>query len=172
MNKHSGFTLFELILVLALLAVMAAISMPMIGPMFSPHRVTAAGDFMRARWTEMRTRAQQEGRPYAFCVQPNSGNFLTGNFLIEPRDPKDPTQPTGQGTPGTFPKELENVLFNVVEGTGTAGPSGYKTILIVGADGAPEEDAAVSFGDARGRQVEVRMRRVTGAITSQERTQP
>src|SRR5262245_17091932 len=75
MRRRGGYTLFELVLVLALLVVAAALAFPLIEPMMAENDITAARDMVRARWAEMRGRAMAEGRAYRFAVTENTGKF-------------------------------------------------------------------------------------------------
>src|ERR1700704_5905928 len=79
--RRSGFTLFEMMLVMMVLLVAAAITIPAIDAMMSDGRVKADRDMVRARWADIRGRAMKEGRPYKFSIIDQ-----TGKFKIEPED--------------------------------------------------------------------------------------
>src|SRR5262245_36031751 len=74
-TPRPSFTLLEMVLVLALLVIMAAISLPAINEQYADYRVHAAADQVRARWADARTQAVNEGRAYRFAVVRNRGNF-------------------------------------------------------------------------------------------------
>ena len=80
-KRRPGYTLFELMLVLAVLIVVGALSVPVVESMLSTPRVTAGRDMVRARLADIRGRAMQEGRPYKFCFMEKSGKFR-----LEPED--------------------------------------------------------------------------------------
>jgi prepilin-type N-terminal cleavage/methylation domain-containing protein len=74
-KSRPAFTLFEMVLVLALLVVLAALTYPSLDTMYGDYRVQAAADQVRGQWAEARTRAVNEGRAYRFAVVRNRGNF-------------------------------------------------------------------------------------------------
>src|SRR5436309_2151682 len=70
-----AFTLMEVALVLALILVLAAITVPSLESMYGDVKLTAATDLIRARWADARTQAIEEGRAYRFAIMPGQGNF-------------------------------------------------------------------------------------------------
>src|SRR5690348_16660356 len=74
-TRRRAYTLFELLLVLALLIVMAAIAYPTLDSLYADFRLSSAADQVRACWAEGRAHAVEEGRPYRFAVVPERGNF-------------------------------------------------------------------------------------------------
>src|SRR5262249_52217848 len=156
-TRRAGYTLFELIITLAVLAIMAGLAVPLWRHLMADTRVTAASDMVRARWTDTRARALQEGRPYVFEVIQNSGKFK-----VRPADEAD----------GGREYELpQNIHFQFA--SGQSGGDSYTPIVTFQSDGSAEtagdEDPMVTFGDPEGgRQVNLRLRRSTGTVTSEE----
>src|SRR5438874_4807621 len=72
---RSGYTLLELMLVLAIIVVMAAIAYPSATAMYGHLRLSQAADAVRAAWAEARAHAIDEGRPYRFAIIPDQGNY-------------------------------------------------------------------------------------------------
>lgn len=72
---RQAMTLFELVLVLALLVVITAVAIPSVESWYGNYRVTAAADTVRGAWAQARARAMEESRPYRFSVVPNRGNY-------------------------------------------------------------------------------------------------
>ena len=62
MSRRPGFTLLELLLVLALLAAIAAIALPQVGMLLGDRQLVRAGDQLRAEMTRLRVDAMREGR--------------------------------------------------------------------------------------------------------------
>jgi prepilin-type N-terminal cleavage/methylation domain-containing protein len=78
-----GYTLFEVVLVMAIILIIAAMASPLVfESLYGSTKVSAAADMVRARWADCRHQAVEHGRPYRFAVVPN-----TGKFKIEPYDP-------------------------------------------------------------------------------------
>src|SRR5262245_3993226 len=155
-TRRAGYTLFELIITLAVLAIMAGIAVPLSRHLMADTRVTAASDMVRARWTDTRTKALQEGRPYVFEVIQNSGKFK-----VRPADQTD----------GGSEYELpQNIHFQFANG---GGGDSYTPVVTFQSDGSADtdsdQDPMVTFGDPEGgRQVNLRLRRSTGTVTSEE----
>ena len=72
---RSGFTLMEVVLVLALLVVLAAIVWPALDKPFATERLKRAADQVRAEWTRTRIDAMTSGVPHVFRYQPETGSF-------------------------------------------------------------------------------------------------
>ena len=70
MVKHRrcrrGFTLFELMLVLALLVAFASIAAPMLRNSFAIERLRKGGDAVRTIWAKARLDAMRSGQTYVF----------------------------------------------------------------------------------------------------------
>lgn len=71
----SGMTLFEVLLVLALLVVVAAVSMPAISSSLSRARLENGAELVRAAWGKARVAAMQVGEPYIFRYEPKGSRY-------------------------------------------------------------------------------------------------
>src|SRR4051794_28691946 len=89
----------EMMLVVALMVILAGFIAPVADSLMHPNQVAASVDTVRAMWMDARGRAMEEGRPYRFAVQENSGKFCT-----EPDDPDDSTGQTGLKREGDLPQ--------------------------------------------------------------------
>src|SRR5882724_1876127 len=102
--SRRGYTLFELVLVMALVVAAASLTFPLAESLLTPNRITAASDMIRAQWAEMRGRAMSEGRAYRFLAIDKSNKFR-----IEPDD-GDPNAQSSDGW--VFEGQLpDNVVF-------------------------------------------------------------
>jgi prepilin-type N-terminal cleavage/methylation domain-containing protein len=97
--RRRAVTLMELILVMALMVIIAAIGYPTIDAMYVGVKVEGASDSVRGAWSEAQAHAVNEGRPYRFSVIPGKGNFRvapdgsdywSGGNLPAPDDPENP----------------------------------------------------------------------------------
>ena len=79
--RRSGFTLLEVTLVLAIILIAGALSLPSITAMMEQGRVWAARDMVRGQWADVRGRAMNEGIPYSFSIQENTGKFKVAPWV-------------------------------------------------------------------------------------------
>ena len=70
-----GFTLLEILLVLALLVVLGALAFPSVEAMYGGIRLRAGADALGAALTNARAHAMDEGRNYRVAVLVGQGNF-------------------------------------------------------------------------------------------------
>lgn len=77
--KLRAFTLIELMLVLAIMAVLAGLAVPILSGTLELQRLKSAGNTIRAEWMEARVRAMDEGQIFCFRCQ------LGGNQMIVDR---------------------------------------------------------------------------------------
>src|SRR5262245_53713003 len=109
-------------LVLTVILIAAALSVPFIDAMMTDGRLKASRDLVRARWADIRGRAMKEGRPYKFSTIAG-----TGKFKIEPEDnsPADDSEEP----PLIIAGELEDKVLFANAGSNEAG-SDYQTVVV------------------------------------------
>ncbi len=73
--KRNGVTLLEILLVVAVIAVLASLALPLWGVMLSSQKVSRAADILRAELGATRVSAISEGEEYVFCYVPGTGQF-------------------------------------------------------------------------------------------------
>jgi type II secretory pathway pseudopilin PulG len=74
-EHHRGLTLVEVILVLTLLVIVGAVSIPMLGGSFSRAGLQSASDLLRAGWSKGRLAAMQSGQSYIFRFEQNGARY-------------------------------------------------------------------------------------------------
>src|SRR5262245_26003542 len=74
-RRRAGFTLFEVVLVMAVLVIAAALTYPSLKGMYGYFKVHGAVDSVRAAWAQARAHAIEEGRPYRFAVEPDGSHY-------------------------------------------------------------------------------------------------
>jgi prepilin-type N-terminal cleavage/methylation domain-containing protein len=75
---HRGFTLVEVLLVLALLAIVAAMVWPALQKPFASRRLHSAADEVRTEWCQARVEAMRSGQTLAFRYQVGGDRFHMG----------------------------------------------------------------------------------------------
>lgn len=163
-----GFTLLELVLVLTLLVLLAAISYPSIQAMYADMKLSAGADHLRGRWAICRTQAIEENRPYRFAVQPG-----TGKYKLAPDSPEfwggaSDQQATDQAGGAVVIEDVmpADIVFNLAPGGADSDGGGdYVPILLFEPDGSLPEDKYVRITLENARPIELRIRGLTGSVT-------
>jgi type II secretory pathway pseudopilin PulG len=184
-RSRSGFTLFELLLVCAVVIVLGAMIAPSINGMYSNYRAAASADQVRAAWAEARTHAMNEGRPYRFCVKPNTGEFRVapdaspywaGNDSLQADDdPNNPPLIKEDTLPKpkvfTFKTDDQAPLDPIASAAGQTSSVGrsdgvWTTIAIFLPDGTAQDDVkSLELGETGTKPTILRLRALTGVVT-------
>jgi len=161
--RRPAYTLLEVVLTLSVIVIVAAIALPSTLSMYSQHKLRAATDTVRAGWAGARSHAIDEGRPYRFAVQPN-----TGSFRIAPDD-----QSFWSGSP-TIDNDhpaliLEDALPTGIRfamdgaGNSASGGSGqWTTVAVFQSDGTAQDDVDIVFQMDDSRPLVLTLRAMTG----------
>jgi prepilin-type N-terminal cleavage/methylation domain-containing protein len=169
--RRGGFTLLELTLVLAVIVLLAAMAYPSLEAMYAEVRLTAAADQVRAAWADARAKAVEDGLPYRFAVMPadgryriapDSGDYWAGGAgAAAPADADSPPLDREDA----LPKGVSFADDGLVgEGDEAAG---WVTLVRFQPDGTASRDVEVVFTAAGCRPLQVRLRGLTGAVTTQ-----
>jgi len=75
-TQRRGFSLLEILLVLAVLVVIGAMVMPTVSGPLQNHRLRKGADQIRAEWAKTRAKAMETGRTYVFRYEPQGSGYL------------------------------------------------------------------------------------------------
>jgi prepilin-type N-terminal cleavage/methylation domain-containing protein len=190
MRPRAGYTLFEVILVSAILCSLAMLAVPVFDTMSSSMRLTEAADQIRAAWADARAHAISEGRPYRFSYLPNRGNYRVAPDANDFWSSAGTQSTTASGNTPVNQQHAyigENRLPRGVRlastdpsapGAGGGGATGNDSFLPVGSispgswekgavfqpDGSAD-DLEISFNSRGNRPLILRLRGLTGAVT-------
>src|SRR5947209_13885181 len=64
--------MFEMVVVLAIIAIVLAVAIPLMSGMLGDTPSRAAADMVKSRFAEARAKAMEEGKPYRFEVRDNN----------------------------------------------------------------------------------------------------
>src|SRR5262249_53498742 len=127
-RRRSGYTLFELVLVLAVIVMLAALTYPSLDTMSGGQRLFAASDQVKVGWALAQAHAMEEGRPYRFAIIPGKGNYRIA--------PDTPDFWGGNGEASADPANPALVLIDTLPkgvvmsfGEATAADAGHETAL-------------------------------------------
>jgi prepilin-type N-terminal cleavage/methylation domain-containing protein len=186
-KSRRAYTLFELIVVMALMVIIAALAMPMaLQNRHEDVKVTSACDVVRARWADCRARAQEESRPYKFSVIPNSGKFkiepaqgnsllgpgmVSGSIVAQVEGGGSSSNSSSADSGGGFSIEdalPKGVRFGTKEQPASSGGSEaeggeYVLVAVFMPDGTALEDVEVHFGAKGSPGITLQLEASTGA---------
>jgi prepilin-type N-terminal cleavage/methylation domain-containing protein len=174
-RRRLGFTLFELMLVMAVLVIAFCLALPAIQPMISTNDLQAASDSIQSRWTEMRTRAIAEGQPYRFAIQEKTGKFKIAPDTKEHWGSDGKTAEVAGDVPALVVQETlpGKIVFQKYEATccdscatGQSLSGGWSHVLTFLPNGQAQEDVQITFGKEGARSLTLVMRGATGTITT------
>jgi prepilin-type N-terminal cleavage/methylation domain-containing protein len=181
-TARRAFTLFEVVLVLALVLLLVSIAYPSLDGMYSSYRVTAAVDMVRGAWAEAQSRAMNEGRAYRFSVRLNQGSFRVAPDSAEFWGDSSDALPTGDDT-NDPPLVLEDSLpkrvsftTNILPGqsgqdqgmapssSAGADTGSWMPLVTFLPDGTTREDVEITFQSRGARAQTLKLRALTGTV--------
>jgi len=187
-----GFTLVELLLVLALLVVVVALAWPAIDKPLANYRLLAAADQVRTEWCLARVEAIRSGQACAFQYSPGGRNFCRqrqpaafspdadqAELVAAAERSEDalamPDVAAAQPAPRTLPEGVVFVDHNTrlalvatesdaEPETGESSEPEYSGSIFFYPDGTTS-DARLLLANERGKIVELTLRGLTGTVT-------
>jgi Tfp pilus assembly protein FimT len=184
--KRRAVSLFELLVVLFIIALLAVLAVPAIDYFMPDTKVNAAVDQVRSAWAEARARAMEENRPYRFAVVPGSGAYRVApdspEFWGENGGGKDnqdhlileDSLPTGvqfnvAGNNSVPSGPVTNDRTYSDPGASSAAPqtslSAYTSPIIFLPNGTAREDSKIAFRAKGSRQTTLQLSGATGGTS-------
>jgi type II secretory pathway pseudopilin PulG len=182
--RHNGLTLVEVILVLSLLVIIGAISVPLLGGSFSRAGLHSGSDLLRGAWSKARLAAMQNGDTYVFRFEQGGSRFqlIKLNQLGMPEsDELAPEEKDAEHSPADMLRKSQNRLPDgVVFAAGDVSKSSQiEATLGATADGpwsqpvlfrpdGTTSDASVVLENDRKQTIRVTLRGLTGISSSSD----
>ena len=178
-RRRRGYTLLEMLLVLALLVILGALAYPSVDGMYGGVKLRAAADGVRGALMQARGHAIDETRSYRFAVVPGGGKYRVapdspdywgGGDVPAPDDPNNP--------PLVLEGELPRGIPFVLGDTGGAAPSGggdsgsWASVVTFLPDGTASADTDIVLRTRANRPLVVHVRSFTGTVNVQAGGQP
>jgi type II secretion system protein H len=179
--RRSAFTLFEMMLVLALVAILAAMVLPELQGPIARQRLRSAAETIRAAWNNARSDAMMTGEIHLFRYEPDSGNYAVQRWINA--DTSSSSGPgAGASTASDEPMMLPDEVTFLV-GNQTDVRAEYAAAEMEGADtgSAPSvmfyPDGSTStveleIANKYDTRVRISMRGLTGVVTTSEPYEP
>ena len=109
-QKHAGFSLLEILVVMAIFVVIASMSVPLLLRSFKGQNLKTAADVVRARFAEARVRAMDTGDIYAFFYTPQGGDYFIAPMVLGFR-----SQTSGEQGAINYEKLDNEIIFGAGE---------------------------------------------------------
>ncbi|MCA9232458.1 MAG: hypothetical protein KDA57_17545 [Planctomycetales bacterium] len=103
-DRRVGMTLFEVLLVLVLLVVMASLAMPILKGTLATVRLRRGTDKVLAVWSQVRTRAIEEGHVYQFRFAEKGNQYRVDRWY-----PDEDYEPSRQAPSADEPVQLSDL---------------------------------------------------------------
>jgi prepilin-type N-terminal cleavage/methylation domain-containing protein len=176
-QPRKAYTLMEVVLVCAIIAIVACIAFPTVMSMYSTYRLQAASDAVRSAWVRARSHATDEGRRYRFSVVPGKGNFRIAPDSPEfwsgsnpEQDPDNPAYILEDALPSGIRFSLEKngqAVSGEDDGEssfdiGEVDPGKWVGTAYFEADGSAQEDVEITFTHEGSRPMILSLRAMTG----------
>ena len=169
--RRRGFTLLELLLVVAFILILSAAAYPTLSAMYGDVRLKAAADQVRTAWTEARSHAIEDGRTYRFAVQSGTGKFRVAPDGAEFWDGSSMGESEENALPPFIHEEELSSQIKFTPSDGGASGGGWTTIALFNPDGTCNEDKEISLQeDGETQTIVISVRAMTGAITVRTRS--
>jgi Tfp pilus assembly protein FimT len=171
-RDRGGFTLFEVLLVMAIIIIMMSVAIPTIQSWYGDSRVKGAADDIRGAWAEARAHAIDEGVNYRFAVNYDTGRFKVGPDDSDHWENSDDSQ-DADSTTGTGPLTLRKTIAKGIKFTrppdfNTApDANGWTTLINFLPDGTCKEDSTTVINADGFPTITLRMRGLTGTATTE-----
>lgn len=195
-GKRLAYTLVEMMLVLAVIGALAAVTWPSVLRMQADHELTSAAEQVRLQLAAARTRAIKSGVKYQFLYEPKGRNFAAVPLEPEPQIAQSgasgaataasstPSTPSaGHNSAGELPAKLTFVppdttammppVSQKLSAAAFQGLPNAGTLASVGwseplvfAPDGSALDAVITVGDSRGQRIDLTVRGLTGAAAT------
>jgi type IV fimbrial biogenesis protein FimT len=164
-RRRPGFTLIELVVVLAILMILAGILIPTLSGMRGGTGLKAGADAVRARMYDAKSRAMDDGIPYRLSMSEDGKTLQIA--------PDDPTAAADLGHPATPSQDKlpDGILVKVMPQDGvdaTVDQTGWVRIATFTPDGTCREDSVdvqvIETDNKASVPIRIHIRGTTGVI--------
>lgn len=172
MPVRKGFTLLEMILVLAVIVAVSALAYPTVSGWFRGETLRTASDTVRAAVAMARHLAIEEGEPYRLCIVEGSGNLRAAPDRddawfgsVDPTEEYEETLPQGVILELDTGLPLEPVSLGnkeTYQEKGQVSPTNWTTVATFFPDGRADQDVRLVCQGFGITPVVIQIRALTG----------
>jgi type II secretory pathway pseudopilin PulG len=186
-SRRPALTLVEVVLVLALLVVISAVTVPLITGSLTQARLVHSADLVRAAWGKARLAAMRAGESYVFRYEPQGSRYQivrlaatmaedAGDInLLPPEEAADVEYEEVDLLRLSLSRLPEEVVFASGEigavpqlaASVAATEGGWSSPILFYADGTTT-DAAITLANSTGAMIRVTLRGLTGISRTSE----
>jgi type II secretory pathway pseudopilin PulG len=184
-GRLAAYTLLELLLVLVLIAIVAALAIPTLSGSLTTWQLRSAGDTVQTRWTQTRTQAIRTGQTHVFRFLPGSDRFVIEPWTIgAPLPAAGMIEPDASAATTELPRQTDQSQrsldpsrepFRLAEGVAFLGmelaasdlllteaiQDGWSAPILFYPDGTTSS-AVLYLANSEGQALEVSLRGLTG----------
>ena len=164
-RKRRGYTLLEMVAVLAVLVILGAVIVPSLAGLYGNTKQKAAADIFRTRLAEARAKAMERGTPYRLAVHADKTRIRVGpdteNFGSGPAD--NPPNYNSLVTEDTLDEATIEVQLEEGDERPSDG-SDWQTVATLRPDGSSKEarSCTVTIKQSTFAPIVVQVRGLTG----------
>ena len=167
-QRRPGFTLIEMVVVVAVLVIIGGVILPTLAGMTGNTKVKASADSVKARLLEARLAAMEQGRPYVFSISPDGTQVRVApdETVDAPQAPDGGTVPDIRITE-TLPDDITVAKQNNASNDmNSQTADGFTPVATFQPDGTCKEDSPdIEVQEGKVAGVVIRVRGLTGAVT-------
>jgi type II secretory pathway pseudopilin PulG len=179
--RRLGLTLMEMVIVVALIVAIAALTIPSLQDMYGNYVQESAADAVRAAWADAKSHALDEGRPYRFAIVAGMGNYRiapdSGDFWASHEMPAAVEGPSALVKQDALPRGIrfadpDSAAFGADESNDTALPADsvssdqWVPVVTFLPDGTADRNVEIVFQSRVASPLLLKLRAVTGSVTS------
>ncbi len=170
-RARPAYTLLELTLVMAILAILTSLAIPSLEAMIGHYRLNSAVDQVRGALATARSHAVNEGQAYRFSLGPDGSSFRIAPDNTDASSNGDGASGADSSGPFTLeeplPKGIQVTLGDTPTGTAlaTPDPSAAPGDALFLPDGTTRQDLELLFQGKGAGSKTLSLRALTGIVT-------